>query len=65
MSRDLSDADRPRSQHSAMAEAARLLRRWRARSAARPVGRQGPMQMGASLGMIIGLLCVWAMTVNL
>jgi hypothetical protein len=65
MSRDLSDADRPRSQHSAMAQAVKRLRRWRTRPVARPIGRQGPMQMAASLGMIIGLLCIWAVTVNL
>jgi hypothetical protein len=65
MFRDLFDADRPRSQQNAIAQAARQLRRWRARPIARPAGRQAPMAVAASFGVIIGLLCIWAVTVNL
>jgi hypothetical protein len=61
---DQSDADRPQSQGSAMSEAAKRLRRLRTRAVIRPTGRQGPNQMITSFGMIIGLLGLWAMTVN-
>jgi hypothetical protein len=37
--------------------------RKRARAIQRPIGRMGPVNMIASFGMILSLLCMWAMTV--
>jgi len=48
-----------------MTQAAKRLRRKRERVLARPVGRQATALVVANFGMILGLLCIWAMTVNL
>lgn len=61
---DPSDADRSQSRDNAMVQAAKRLRR-RVRVLARPVGRQTTTLLVANFGMILGLLCIWAMTVNL
>jgi hypothetical protein len=62
---DQADGDRPQSRDNAMIHAARRLRRKRARVLARPVGRQATALLVANFGLIVGLLCIWAMTVNL
>jgi hypothetical protein len=62
---DQADADRPQSRDNAMIQAAKRLRRKRARVLARPAGRQAMALLVANFGLIVGLLSIWAMTVNL
>jgi hypothetical protein len=62
---DQADADRPQSRDNAMIQAAKRLRRKRARVLARPTGRQAMALLVANFGLIVGLLSIWAMTVNL
>jgi hypothetical protein len=62
---DPADANHPPSYGTAMARAAKLLRRKRARVLANPVGRQTMTMLIANFGMIAGLLGIWAMTVKL
>jgi hypothetical protein len=62
---DPADVKSPQSLSEAVARVTKSLRRKRARALASPVGRQTMTMLMANFGMIAGLLCIWAMTVNL
>ena len=65
MQPDMNDGMDKRSRQQRVAGATRRLRGVRARAKARPARSSTTNNMLASFGMIVGLLMIWAMTVNM